>query len=76
MFFGRMHEDFRRWRPAGYRCPPGARGVKFRLVERNAYRTYAALEPVNQLRVLAGRAASRLRAGGAGARIANGIRRR
>ncbi len=62
MFFDRMHDDFRRWRPDGFRYPPGARGVKFRLVERNAYRTYAALEPANQLRVLLSRAASRLRA--------------
>jgi CDP-glycerol glycerophosphotransferase len=60
-FFGRMHEDFRRWRPADYQYPPGARGVKFRLVERNAYRTYSVLEPVNQLRVLVGRAVSRQR---------------
>ena len=51
-FFTRMHKDFRRWRPAGYRYPPGARGVKFRLVDRNAYRTYSLLEPLNQLRVL------------------------
>lgn len=62
MFFARMHQDFRRWRPAGYRCPPGARGVKFRLVERNAYRTYTVLEPVNQVRVLVSRVASRSRA--------------
>ena len=60
-FFERMHKDFRRWRPAGYRYPAGARGVKFRLVERNAYRTYSVLEPVNQLRVLVGRAVSRQR---------------
>ena len=58
MFFTRMHEDFRRWRPPGYRYPPGARGAKFRLVDRNAYRTYTLLEPVNQLRVLLSRAAS------------------
>jgi CDP-glycerol glycerophosphotransferase len=61
IFFERMHQDFRRWRPAGYQYPPGARGVKFRLVERNAYRTYSVLEPANQLRVLASRLASRLR---------------
>jgi CDP-glycerol glycerophosphotransferase len=61
-FFERMHQDYRRWRPAGYRPPPGARGVKFRLVERNAYRTYSVLEPVNQLRVLVSRVASRMRA--------------
>jgi CDP-glycerol glycerophosphotransferase len=62
MFFGRMHQDYVRWRPAGYRHPPGARGVKFRLVERNAYRTYSVLEPVNQLRVLVSRVASRMHA--------------
>jgi CDP-glycerol glycerophosphotransferase len=62
MFFWRMHQDYVRWRPAGYRHPPGARGVKFRLVERNAYRTYSVLEPVNQLRVLVSRVASRMHA--------------
>jgi CDP-glycerol glycerophosphotransferase len=51
-YFRRMHEDFVRYRPAAYRRPPGARGVKFALVERNAYWTYTVLEPVNQLRVL------------------------
>ncbi len=60
-FFAQMHQDFRRWRPAGYRCPPGARGVKFRLVERDAYAAYTVLEPVNRLRVLASRAAMRPR---------------
>lgn len=52
-FFQRMHEDFVRYRPPGYRHPPGARGAKFRLVERNAYWVYSALEPVNRLRVAA-----------------------
>lgn len=50
-FFRRMHEDFRRHRPDGYRHPPGPRGVKLLLVERGAYRTYCLLEPVNQARV-------------------------
>ena len=49
-----------RHRPPGYRHPPGVRGVKFWLVERNAYRMYSVLEPVNQLRVLLARVASRL----------------
>jgi hypothetical protein len=35
--------------------------VKFRLVQRGAYRTYTVLEPVNRLRVLASRAAARPR---------------
>ena len=50
-FFTMMHEDFLRYRPDGYRHPGGARGAKFRLIERNAYRTYAVAEPVNRLRV-------------------------
>ena len=50
-FFRRMHEDFARYRPAGYQQPPGARGAKLRLVERNAYWTYSLLEPLNQARV-------------------------
>lgn len=52
-FFRRMHEDFRRYRPASYQHPAGARGAKLRLVERGAYRTYSWLEPVNQARVAA-----------------------
>jgi len=50
-FFRRMHDDFARYRPAGYRHPAGARGAKFRLVERNAYWTYEVLEPLNHARV-------------------------
>ncbi len=50
-FFRRMSADFRRWRPDGFRFPPGPRGVKFRLVARDAYWAYALLEPVNRLRL-------------------------
>jgi CDP-glycerol glycerophosphotransferase len=52
-FFHRMAADFRRYRPAGYAQPPGARGMKFRLVERDAWWRYALLEPANKARVLA-----------------------
>jgi CDP-glycerol glycerophosphotransferase len=52
-FFGRIHADYLRYRPDGYRLPGGARGAKFRLIERNAYWTYELLEPVNKLRVAA-----------------------
>ena len=62
-FFERMHEDYGRYRPAGYRNPSGFRGVKFALVERNAYVLYSALEPVNRVRLLIAQAASRLRRG-------------
>lgn len=50
-FFARMHADFAARRPPGYRTPPGARGLKFRLVERGWYPAYALAEPLNQLRV-------------------------
>jgi len=58
-FFQRMHEDFLRYRPAGYQHPPGARGAKMRLVERNAYWSYSLLEPLNQGRVAVRRLAPR-----------------
>jgi CDP-glycerol glycerophosphotransferase len=50
-FFHRMSADFRRWRPADFRFPPGPRGMKFRLAARDAYWAYSLLEPVNRLRV-------------------------
>jgi CDP-glycerol glycerophosphotransferase len=50
-FFHQMFVDFRRWQPAGFTFPPGMRGIKFRLVARDAYLTYALLEPLNRLRV-------------------------
>jgi hypothetical protein len=50
-FFRQMHEDFERYRPDGYRHPPGPRGIKLSLVERGAYRRYSVLEPLNQARV-------------------------
>jgi CDP-glycerol glycerophosphotransferase len=62
-FFEHMHDDFARYRPPGYRNPPGMRGVKFGLVERNAYAMFSLLEPVNRMRVLLARTAWRLRQG-------------
>ena len=50
-FFERMHADFIRYAPDGYRPPPGARGAKFRLIQSGAYWAYEALEPVNRARV-------------------------
>ncbi len=55
-FFTMMHEDFLKYRPDGYRLPGGARGAKFRLIERDAYWSYAVAEPVNRLRVRLARA--------------------
>lgn len=50
-FFLRAAEHFRRFRPHGYSYPSGLRGLQYRLVERGAYPAYAALEPVNRLRL-------------------------
>jgi hypothetical protein len=51
-----MAADYRRYRPAGYRRPPGLRGMKFALIERDAYRAYLVLGPLNNARVAATRA--------------------
>ena len=37
--------------PAAFSFPPGLRGLKFRLVARDAYLTYSLLDPLNRLRV-------------------------
>ncbi len=58
-FFTMMHADFLTYRPAGYRHPGGARGAKFRLIERDAYWTYSVLEPLNRMRGRLRRAPSR-----------------
>ena len=50
-FFHRMSADFRRWHPVEFRVPAGLRGVKFRLVARDAYWAYCFLDPLNRLRV-------------------------
>lgn len=50
-YFRRMARDFRQHRPPGYQRPPGARGLKIRLVERNGYLAYSLLGPLNGLRV-------------------------
>ena len=60
-FFARMHADFVRYRPPGYRPPAGPRGAKLRLIERGAYWPYEILEPVNKLRVRARRMLARPR---------------
>ncbi|MET7481049.1 bifunctional glycosyltransferase family 2 protein/CDP-glycerol:glycerophosphate glycerophosphotransferase [Streptomyces sp. NPDC005648] len=52
-FFHRISAHFTRYRPAHYTFPAGARGAKFRLVARDDYRLFAALRPVNRLRLRA-----------------------
>jgi CDP-glycerol glycerophosphotransferase len=60
-FFAMMHQDYVRYLPPGYHRPSGFRGVKFLLIEKGAYRTYSALDPLNKLRVGAGSAARVMR---------------
>jgi CDP-glycerol glycerophosphotransferase len=55
-FFCRMAADYRRYRPPGYRRPPGLRGLKFALIKRDAYPAYLVLGPLNKARVAVARA--------------------
>lgn len=55
-FFRRMAADYRRYRPPGYRRPPCLRGLKFALIERDAYPAYLVLGPLNNARVAVTRA--------------------
>ncbi|MFK3983575.1 glycosyltransferase family 2 protein [Micromonospora sp. NPDC050397] len=49
-FFATMVDRFRRYRPvAGYRVPPGAAGLKHRLVASGAYRLFEALRRANRV---------------------------
>jgi CDP-glycerol glycerophosphotransferase len=50
-FFSQMTRDFRRWQPADFTVPPGARGVELKLIGRGAYWTYIALRPLNRVRL-------------------------
>lgn len=50
-FFRRMSGQFARFRPVGYTYPRGLHGVKYRLVERDAYHAYLLVQPVNQVRI-------------------------
>lgn len=45
-FFERMHHYFIRHVPPGYRHSSGFRGLKIRLIERNAYLSYLIISPV------------------------------
>jgi CDP-glycerol glycerophosphotransferase len=58
-YFARMHDDYLAWHPAGYQPPPGARGLKFRLIERGSYTLYAMAGPVNRARLAVARFARR-----------------
>jgi CDP-glycerol glycerophosphotransferase len=50
-FFSRMHQFYVDFVPPGYQRPPGVRGIKFGLIQKNLYGAYHALAPVNRLRV-------------------------
>jgi CDP-glycerol glycerophosphotransferase len=50
-FFSQISRLYAEHVPPGYRSPGGFRGVKFYLIGRGAYLGYAALEPLNRVRV-------------------------
>lgn len=52
-YFTMMHDDFVRYRPAAYHPPGSLPGLKYRLIERNAYPLYSVLALVNRGRVWA-----------------------
>lgn len=60
-FFRRMSQEFLSCRPSRYRFPGGARGIKFRLVERDRYWLFRGLRPVNRGRLVLRASARRLR---------------
>jgi CDP-glycerol glycerophosphotransferase len=73
-FFHQMAADYRRYRPPGYQRPPGLRGTKVALIERDAYRSYLVLGPLNRVRVTLRRLGRvRLARPPAPQRMANGL---
>ncbi|MEO3786652.1 bifunctional glycosyltransferase family 2 protein/CDP-glycerol:glycerophosphate glycerophosphotransferase [Actinocorallia sp. B10E7] len=50
-FFARTSELYNRYKPDGYLPPEGRDGVKYRLVERNAFAAFERFRKVNRLRV-------------------------
>jgi CDP-glycerol glycerophosphotransferase len=50
-FFRRMAREFRCRRPAGYRTPPGLRGARNIMIERDAYLAYSLTVRLNNVRV-------------------------
>jgi len=61
-FFRRMSALYKDYVPAGYRLPPGFRGIKFWLIARNSYLGYAILHPLNKVRLAVMTTISRTRA--------------
>jgi len=54
-----MAENFRHYRPPGYRNPAGLRGPKAALISRRAHRACAMLAPLNNARGAARRVLAR-----------------
>jgi CDP-glycerol glycerophosphotransferase len=50
-YFAMMRDDFKAYRPAGYRPPDSLSGLKYRLIARNAYLLYSVLTLVNRGRL-------------------------
>lgn len=60
-FFAQMAANLTRFRPPGHRPPRGIRGVQFRLVAREAYRSYLFVQGLNRTRLKTTNALKRLR---------------
>jgi CDP-glycerol glycerophosphotransferase len=56
-YFQMMSQQYAKYVPPGYERPGGFRGIKFRLIERNAYLAYSVLNPITRWRraLVAGR---------------------
>ena len=59
-FFRGMHDHFLQYAPPTYEHPGGFRGIKFRLIKKNAHGTYSILDPLNKLRIKASSCAGAL----------------
>jgi CDP-glycerol glycerophosphotransferase len=59
-FFEKMHRDYLKYLPTGYKEPGGFRGLKFQMIKKNAYLAYTLLDPANKVRVRMDRGARRL----------------
>jgi len=49
-FFAQMHEHYEAFKPDDFQRPPSFRGIKFVLIEKDAYLGYGLLAPLNGLR--------------------------
>lgn len=54
-FFSQMHAHYAKYKPLGYLRPAAFRGMKFFLIEKDAYLSYRLLTPMNDVRNMVNR---------------------